>query len=278
MTVAYRGSLSGFWFKALPVWRCKVWIRLFALCLAQLATAQTTTPDTRKSGLSYLSPSLQALQADASQNPASLWVERGQVLMQVQCAGCHAAASLNKVASTFPKLNASKVLINLEDQIASCLKRVDPTQTHSLESERILSLSAALHQAAKGEVIQLNRPAHPTNTNTAAASVWQDFYNQGEALYTTRMGRINLACAHCHDDKVGAQMRGDVVSQAQPTGFPIYRMAWQGMGSMDRRLRACYSGVQAPLPVIGSQELRVLELFLKVRAEGMALDGPSVRR
>lgn len=73
-------------------------------------------------------------------------------------------------------------------------------------------------------------------------------------------------------------MRAEVISQAQPTGFPIYRMSWQSLGSLERRLRACYSGVQAPIPAEGSPELRVLELFLKVRANGMTIDGPSIRR
>jgi sulfur-oxidizing protein SoxA len=92
------------------------------------------------------------------------------------------------------------------------------------------------------------------------------------------MGRLNLACVHCHDDKVGANLRSEVISPGHPTGFPIYRLNWQNMGSIDRRLRACYSGVQANLPAPGSINLRQLELFMKVRANGMALDGPSIRR
>ena len=89
---------------------------------------------------------------------------------------------------------------------------------------------------------------------------------------------MNLACVHCHDAKVGANLRAEVISPAHPSGFPIYRMSWQGLGSIDRRLRACYSGVQASVPSAGSVELRQLELFLKTRAEGMVLDGPSIRR
>ena len=73
-------------------------------------------------------------------------------------------------------------------------------------------------------------------------------------------------------------MRSDVISPANPTGFPIYRMSWQGMGSIDRRLRACYSGVQAAMPPAGDQTLRQLELYLKVRAQGLTVDGPSIRR
>ena len=77
---------------------------------------------------------------------------------------------------------------------------------------------------------------------------------------------------------LGANLRAEVISPAHPSGFPIYRMSWQGLGSIDRRLRACYSGVQAQLPAAGSAELRELELYLKVRAAGMPLDGPSLRR
>jgi sulfur-oxidizing protein SoxA len=73
-------------------------------------------------------------------------------------------------------------------------------------------------------------------------------------------------------------MQTDLISPGNPTGFPIFKMSWQSMGSIDRRLRACYSGVQANVPLPGSRELRQLELFLKMRAEGMPIEGPSLRR
>jgi sulfur-oxidizing protein SoxA len=164
-----------------------------------------------------------------------------------------------KVAS-FPKLNRDKKLVNLEDAIEGHAG-IKPS------SEDVLALSAALHQAAKGEAIR--------------AQAIEPNYSQGQQLWNTRMGCINLACAHCHDitsGRVGANMKAEVISQAMPTGFPIYRMSWQSMGTLERRLRACYSGVQAPIPPAGSPELRDLELFLKVRANGMTIDGPSIRR
>ncbi len=231
----------------------------------QMATAQASK-DTRVSGSTFLSPALQALQADTARSPITLWQERGQGLWQAQCARCHGDISrMKSAAATFPKLAPDgKTLRNLEDQIVHCSQRQSSIEGLSNESEPILALSAALHQAAKGEPIQ-TAPVQPHLGN-------------GEKLYTTRMGRINLACTHCHDEKVGANMRSEVISQAQPTGFPIFRQSWQTLGSIDRRLRACYSGVQAPMPAIGSAELRDLELFLKVRARGMPIDGASLRR
>jgi sulfur-oxidizing protein SoxA len=237
-----------------------IYVKKVVLCLVSLifyGLAQGQT-DTRVSGNTFLSKQLQELQNDEAKHPAQLWVERGNQLWQSTCASCHGGiASVKSKIATFPKLNASKQLVNIEDYI----------QTHAksrLEADDALALSAALHQAAKGERIQVQAIApHIQN---------------GERLWSTRMGRINLACLHCHVDKVGANMRAEVISQAQPTGFPIYRMSWQTLGTLERRLRACYSGVQAPLPPLGSPELRDLELFLKVRANGMTIDGPSVRR
>jgi L-cysteine S-thiosulfotransferase len=237
---------------------------LTAICLSQVAAQ--TSKDGRVSGNTFLSPSLQALQSDAARSPITLWLERGQNLWQTQCSSCHGPIEqLKKAATTFPKLAPDgKTLRNLEDQIVHCSQRRPHFEALTIESEPILALSAALHQAAKGEPIQ-TAPVQPHLAN-------------GERLYTTRMGRINLACTHCHDEKVGANMRSEVISQAQPTGFPIFRQSWQTLGSIDRRLRACYSGVQAAIPPMGSAQLRDLELFLKVRAQGMPLDGPSLRR
>ena len=100
----------------------------------------------------------------------------------------------------------------------------------------------------------------------------------GAQAYAQRMGRMNLACVHCHDQNVGRQLRAEVISPGHPTGMPVYRQRWETLGSLERRLRACYSGVQAALPPPGADVLRELELFLTVRAQGMPIEGPSVRR
>jgi sulfur-oxidizing protein SoxA len=264
----------------------RVGLGLSVLCATSFADTRADTrpaaqADPRTSGHKYLSPQLQALQADAQRNPVGLWLERGQGLWQAQCTSCHGAMdSVKRSVASFPRLSADgKTLVNLEDQILRCQQRgaaLAPLPgTAALESDSVLSLSAALHQVAKGERIQV---APSATASPEHAAQWQARLSSGERLYQTRIGRMNLACMHCHDGKVGAQMRADTISPAHPTGFPIYRMAWQTLGSTDRRLRACYSGVQAPIPSAGSADLRDLELFLKVRANGMLLDGPSIRR
>ena len=139
------------------------------------------------------------------------------------------------------------------------------------EDDDVLALSAVLNEVARGQPINVRAPPDQ-------AAPWQARLTHGAQLFATRRGRIHLACVHCHEQKVGRQMSADVISPGNPTGFPIYRMSWQRLGTVGRRLRACYSGVQAVLPAVGSPELRELELYLKVRAQGMPLDGPSIRR
>lgn len=240
---------------------------------AQLMPLQAQT---LLSGNQFLTPQLQSIQQDADLNPITLWVEKGHILWRQSCQSCHHNPdTLQTSAAHYPRLKTSDHntrLVNLEDQINTCRLRSGQVPK-SLEDDDTLSLSALLHSLAKGQKIHVQPPE-----DAAGLQRWQEELTQGAQLYITRIGRLNLACVHCHDGKVGTNLRAEVISPGHPSGFPIYRLNWQNMGSIDRRLRACYSGVQAVLPSPGSQALRQLELYLKVRANGMPLDGPSIRR
>jgi len=92
-----------------------------------------------------------------------------------------------------------------------------------------------------------------------------------------RQGQLNLACSQCHDANWGRQLAGNVIPQAHPTGYPLYRLEWQGLGSLERRLRNCLVGIRAEPYDYGAPELVDLELFLMWRARGMPLEAPAVR-
>ena len=49
------------------------------------------------------------------------------------------------------------------------------------------------------------------------------------------------------------------------------------VGSLQRRLRGCMSGVRAQPFAYDAQELVALELYLNLRAKGMAMETPGVR-
>jgi sulfur-oxidizing protein SoxA len=97
-------------------------------------------------------------------------------------------------------------------------------------------------------------------------------------LYHTRIGQMNLACTHCHDRNAGKRLLNETVSQGHPNAFPAYRMSWESVGSIERRIRACFYGVRAEMPEYGAPELLELELYLARRAAGLPLETPGVRR
>lgn len=243
--------------------------------------ARTLWPtDPHLSGSAFLTPGLAQLQDDPATSPIGLWLQRGAASWSASaggasCQSCHGdAARLAPAVARFPRLAADgRTLINLEDQIRACRTRSGRPQATAREDEDVLALSAYLHMAARGQRIAVQAPTEPT-----ARASWETRLASGAQAWSQRVGRIHLACMHCHDHNVGKTFRSEVTSPAHPVGMPVYRMRWQTLGSLERRVRACYSGVQAEVPAAHDPLLRDLELFLKVRANGMALEGPSIRR
>ena len=100
---------------------------------------------------------------------------------------------------------------------------------------------------------------------------------KGRALFEQRQGQINLSCAECHDDNWGKSLAGAPIPQAHPTGYPLYRLEWQSLGSLQRRLRNCIAGLRAEPYAFGSEESIALETYIMWRARGMKLESPAVR-
>jgi sulfur-oxidizing protein SoxA len=242
-------------------------------------TQSKATPKDEKLIQTQTASGLAQLQSANVMNPIGLWIDEGKRQWDKDCTTCH--NTLEKVVQAvpnFPKLDSSQRLINLEDQISVCRQRVEKTastSTVSLSNDDTptLELSTFLNDAARQRPISMVPPNNP-----AHIAIWKQHLADGERLFKTRLGQMNLSCQHCHDGKVGASMRAQRITAGHPTGFPAYRMSWQGLGSIDRRIRACYSGVQAQVPASRDIQLRQLELYLKTRAHGMRMEGPSIRQ
>ena len=246
---------------------------LFFLVFSYYSPAQVI----RQSGNQFLSSEMLKLQNDPNGNPTVLWIDQGQELWNANCAGCHqnikgVATAVVRYPVLKSKPDQAPKIWNIEDQIIDCFGKISQ-ESLSTEHQNVLALSILLSDVAKGMSIHVDEP-----TNKKEKQLWQEQMSQGAAIYTRRQGRLNLSCTQCHDQNIGKNLRSDIVSPAYVTGFPIYRQSWQTVGSIDRRLRACYSGVQASVPSTKSSELRALELFLKKRSDGMLWDGPSIRR
>jgi sulfur-oxidizing protein SoxA len=218
-----------------------------------------------------LSPELRAQQDDPSRHPGWLWVDEGEALWRQgerSCQSCHGdIASMAGVAARHPAVAEDGALLNLEGRIERCRTQHQVQPAFGYESEALLSLTAAIALRSRGMPVSVavDGPAAP-------------FLEAGRRLYTERQGQLNLACGQCHDSNAGRRLRGDVISNGVGTGYPAYRLEWNTLGSLHRRLRACSLGVRATQFSLGSPEYLALELFLADRARGLPMEAPGLRR
>ena len=241
-------------------------MRWLALALL-IGAATAASADGRRAGFEDMSPATQALQRDDTQNPAWLWVDDGEKRFNTDCAACHPARSLRGMATRYPAFDP--VLgkpVTLAARINLCRQRHLETNPLAEQGDELLALEAYVALQSRGQPI-----AAPVDTRL------KPFLEQGQRLYNQRMGQLDFSCAQCHDQHAGGRLAGSVIPQAHPTGYPIYRLEWQGMGGLQRRLRNCMTGVRAEPFVYGSDEYTALELYLMRRAAGMALEAPAVR-
>ena len=220
--------------------------------------------------------STQAMQKDDSLNPGMLWVKDGEALWLrpaglsgKACVSCHAqaASSMRGVAAGYPAFDA---LLNrpvtISQRINQCRQRHQQAEPLRTESQELLSLESFVAYQSRGLAL-----APPEDSRLAP------FRRLGEQRFMQRMGQLNLSCAQCHDDNAGRRLGSSLIPQAHHTGYPVYRLEWQALGSLQRRLRNCMSGVRAEPYAYGAQELVELELYLATRAKGMLVETPGVR-
>jgi sulfur-oxidizing protein SoxA len=252
---------------------------LIVACLCVLAThlsAADIPLDQRRSGYADIGPDSKAMQDDDTANPGMLWVLDGEGLWNAKagtanksCADCHGdvTKTMTGVALRYPAFDAAQARpVDLEQRINLCRTEKQNATPLQFESRELLGLTAYVGRQSRGLPI-----AEASDPRLAP------FIAQGRALFEQRQGQINMSCAQCHDDNWGKRLAGNIVPQAHPTGYPIYRLEWQNLGSLQRRLRNCISGMRAEPYAFGSPEAVALELFLMQRARGMPLETPGVR-
>jgi sulfur-oxidizing protein SoxA len=244
--------------------------------IAAAVLAAEIAPSERRSGFSFMAPETQAMQNDDTANPGMLWVLDGETLWKSKsgaagkaCADCHddARASMKGVAARYPAFD--QILgrpVNLEQRINLCRARHQQATPLAYESRELLALTAFIGQNSRGTAIAEN--ADPR---------LEPFIAKGRELFMQRQGQLNLGCANCHDDNWDRRLAGSAITQGHPTGYPLYRLEWQSLGSLQRRLRNCITGIRAQAYDYGAPELVELELYLMSRAKGMPVETPAVR-
>jgi L-cysteine S-thiosulfotransferase len=252
-------------------------LALPALVVAAMATAASgTAPEARRSGYDFAGPEIRAMQDDNTANPGMLWVMQGETLWARKagatgqsCADCHgdARTSMKGVAARYPTFDAAlNRPIDLEQRINQC--RIERQQAQSLawESEDLLALTAFVARQSRGVPISVRTDGQ-----------LRPFFALGNELFHRREGQLNLSCSQCHDDNWGQRLAGSRIPQGHPTGYPLYRLEWQSLGSLQRRLRNCMIGVRAEPYGYGAPEAVALELYLMERASGLPIETPAVR-
>lgn len=230
----------------------------------------------RASDTRFLSPPTRAMQEDEAANPGMFAVLDGEALWvrpagprARSCVGCHgeAAASMRGVAARYPAWSeALGGPVDLAGRIDFCRTAQQGSEPLGRDSPELLALTAFVARQSRGLPI-----APPADSRLDATRA------RGRALFSRRMGQLDLACAQCHDDHWGGHLAGATIPQAHPVGYPEYRLEWQAVGSLQRRMRGCLTGVRAePFPE-GAPEYVELELHLMQRAAGLAMETPAVR-
>lgn len=258
------------------VQRLAVLALALAAALGQGGALAEIPLDERKSGAQFMSPSTQAMQRDDTANPGMLAALDGEALWNAKagaanqaCADCHkdAGASMKGVAARYPAYDAaSGGPIDLQGRINAC--RVSKQKAPALPYESAELLALTTYVALQSRGMPISPPEDPRLT---------PYRQKGEALWSRRLGQLNFSCAQCHDDNWGHKLAAATIPQAHPAGYPIYRLEWQSMGSLQRRFRNCMSGVRAQPYPYGAPEFVNLELFLTQRARGMEMETPAVR-
>ncbi len=249
---------------------------LIALLGAGAASAGEIPLAERKSGYEFMGRETRAMQDDDTANPAMLSVLDGETLWQRKdgsaaksCADCHgdARTSMKGVAARYPAFDAARGRpVDLEERVNICRAEKQQATPLAFESKELLALAAYVGRQSRGMPIDIADEARI-----------KPFLQAGRDMFTERQGQLNLSCAQCHDDNWGQKLAGAPIPQGHPTGYPIYRLEWQTLGSLQRRLRNCLFGMRAISYPYGAAEMVNLELYLMWRARGMPIETPAVR-
>jgi sulfur-oxidizing protein SoxA len=251
-------------------------IAMAALLTTGVIVAAEIPQAERRSGYTFMGPDTKAMQDDDTANPGVLWVLDGETLWKRKagtadkaCADCHSDAreSMKGVAARHPAYDKSLGHpVDLEQRINFCRVNHQQAKPFTPESRELLALTAFVAQQSRGMPIE-----------TTEDPQLEPFVARGRELFMQRQGQLNLGCTNCHDDNWDRKLAGSPITQAHPTGYPIYRLEWQSLGSLQRRLRACITGIRAQAYDFGAPELVELELYLMSRARGMKIETPAVR-
>jgi sulfur-oxidizing protein SoxA len=225
-------------------------------------------------------------------NPAIFSVERGAQLWS-EVAGprmqnlkaCDLGLGPGIVAGTFVAMprwfeDAAQVM-DVEERLAWCRRGIQGLDARASWSSGvrpygdITALTSWLAQESAGRPLEV-RLQHPEE---------KKMVDWGERLFFRRSGSHDYACATCHRES-GRRIRLQVLPnlldpeelRTVMSSWPAYRISQGETRTLRWRIADCLrqqhiEGVSYESPIITA-----LELYLSVRANGVAMDAPSLKR
>jgi len=175
------------------------------------------------------------------------------------------------IAGDYPKFVKGKGVVTITSAINNCLKD-NGEKPWKQTKGKITDLEAyfASASAEKGKKVNVI-----IDSKEAAQA-----YERGKKEYYTQRGYLQLSCATCHVQGAGQRVRNETLSPlfGHTTHFPVYRMKWQGLGTLERRLKGCEKNQGENPHKPGSKWQNEMIYFMSYMSNGMPVDGPDVRR
>ncbi len=173
------------------------------------------------------------------------------------------------IRGDYPKFD--KEVVTLASDINKCLKD-NGEKPWKVTKGKMTDLQAYFANASKEKGKKINIKI---DSKEAAEA-----YERGKKEYYTQRGYLQLSCANCHVQGAGKRVRNEYLSPlfGAVTHFPVYRMKWQGLGTLERRIKGCEKNQGENPHKPGSKWQNEMIYFMSYMSNGLPVDGPDIRK
>ena len=175
------------------------------------------------------------------------------------------------IAGDYPKFVKGKGVVTLSSAVVDCAK-ANKQKGWKLTKGKTADLEAYFANASKEKGKKVNIVI---DSKEAAAA-----YERGKKEYYAQRGYLQLSCATCHVQGAGQRVRNEKLSPlfGHVTHFPVYRLKWQGLGTLERRIKGCNKNQGETPHKPGSTWTKELIYFMGYMSNGLPVDGPDIRK
>ena len=206
--------------------------------------------------------------------PYSIAVEEGQVLFENSFSNGKTYTDCfpegGAVRHNYPYFDEQRnMVVTLEMAINEC-RSANGEPPLEYKKGDIAKISSYMAYISRGK---------PVEVKVSSQGAYEA-YLKGKEFFYAKRGQLNMSCAGCHMRYSGRRLRSEVISPAlgHPVHFPVFRLKWGEIGTLQRRYAGCNRNIGAKPLAIQGEEYRNLEFFQTVMSNGMHFNGPASRK